>query len=63
MHRHRRSRGKEKEKERYYLLPGMGGRASRRKQAMMLKAALGVGLVIALLVALLIYFIYSRSMK
>jgi hypothetical protein len=61
MHKHRRHR--EKEKERYYLLPGQGGRASRRKQMMMLKAALGVGTVIALIVALFLYFLYSRSLR
>jgi len=61
MHRHRKHR--EKEPERYYLFPGMGGRAARRKQVMMLKAGLGVGLIIALVVAGLIYFLYSRSLR
>ena len=54
---------REKEPERFYLFPGMGGRAARRKQMMMLKAGLAVGLAIALVVALLLYFLYSRSLK
>ena len=52
---------REKEPERYYLFPGMGGRAARRKQMMMLKAGLAVGLVIAGVVAALLYFLYSRG--
>ena len=59
MHRHKRHR--EKEADRYYLFPGMGGRAARRKQMMMLKAGVAVGSVIALVVALFLYFLYSRG--
>jgi len=59
MRRHKSHR--EKEPERYYLLPGMGGRAARRKQMMMLKAGLAVGLVIAIILALFLYFLQNRS--
>jgi len=42
---------KDKERERYYLLPGQGGHAYRRKQRVILKwtilAAIGVSAVLA----------------
>jgi hypothetical protein len=53
---------REKEKERYYLLPGMGGRAYRRKQRVMVKAALVVGLIVSALFALIAYFIYRNPL-
>ena len=54
-----RSRHKkaEKEPERFYLLPGMGGRAYRRKQKFILKSSLAVGLLISLLIAIVIYLL------
>jgi len=57
---HRPKKPREKEPERYYLLPGMGGRAARRKQAMMLKAALVVGSVMALALSVFLYYLYKR---
>ena len=48
---------RDKEQERYYLLPGMGGRAMQRKQRMMLLWGLGVGLFISLLLAGIIYWL------
>jgi hypothetical protein len=42
----------EKEPERFYLLPGMGGRAYRRKQKVILKSSVLVGLLVAALIAL-----------
>ena len=53
---------REKEKERYYLLPGMGGRAYRSKQRVMVKAALVVGLIVSALFALIAYFIYRNPL-
>lgn len=53
---------REKEKERYYLLPGMGGRAYQRKQRVMVKAALIVGLIVSALFALIAYFIYRNPL-
>ena len=46
-----------KEHERYYLLPGQGGQAYRRKQRFILKWAIVVGLLVAGGVAGLIYWI------
>ncbi len=47
----------DKERERFYLLPGMGGRAARRKHLYFLKwsaiAALGMSAILALLMYLL----------
>jgi hypothetical protein len=42
----------EKERERFYLLPGMGGRAYRRKQKYILKSSVLVGLLVAAVIAL-----------
>jgi hypothetical protein len=49
-----------KERQRFYLLPGMGGRAYRRKQKFILKTSLAVGLIVALFVAAILYWI-NRS--
>lgn len=43
------------EKDRYYLLPGMGGRALRRKNRKFLLVATIVGLLVAGLVGYAIY--------
>jgi hypothetical protein len=51
-----------KENQRFYLLPGMGGRAYRRKQKFILKSALVVGLVISILLTLVLYW-FNRSPK
>ncbi len=47
----------EKERKRFYLLPGMGGRAYQRKQKVILKSSLAVGLVVSVLVALAFYLL------
>ena len=54
---------KNKEKERYYLLPGMGGRALRRKNRTILHWALAAGVVVSLLVAGLLYVISFEHRK
>lgn len=41
-------------------MPGMGGKAYRRKQMFMLKTSLIVGLIISLTFALLLYFVNRR---
>jgi hypothetical protein len=46
-----------KEPERFYLLPGQGGRAARRKQIYFLKLAAIAGLGIAAIVAALMYLL------
>ena len=46
-----------KERERFYLLPGMGGRAYRRKYRFILKWAVVAGLLTSAIVAALLYFL------
>jgi hypothetical protein len=46
-----------KERERYYLLPGMGGQASRRKQRKYLKWAAVASVVFSVLMALVMYWL------
>ena len=48
---------KDKERERYYLLPGMGGRARHRKQKMMLRWGIAIGLLASgIFIALMYWF-------
>ena len=49
----------DKEKERFYLLPGMGGRAYRRKQKFILQASIIVGLLVSLAFGLIVYFMHQ----
>ncbi len=49
-----------KEKERFYLLPGMGGRALRRKNRIFLAWSLAAGLMVSLLVALILFMFNHR---
>ncbi len=51
----------DKERERFYLLPGMGGRAYRRKQKIILNYSLVVGLLISALIAFLLYLLNHAS--
>lgn len=53
-HRHR----SQEEKERYYLLPGQGGSSYRRKQRFILKAAIGVGVVVSAILAVVMFLLY-----
>ena len=46
-----------KERERYYLLPGMGGPAARRKHKRFLKWAVVAGLIFSALMALFMYWL------
>jgi hypothetical protein len=46
------------EKERFYLLPGQGGSSYRRKQRLILKFSIVVGIAVSLLFAVIMYFIY-----
>jgi hypothetical protein len=45
----------DKEKERFYLLPGMGGRARRRKELVFLQWSLAVGAVVSFVFWLIMY--------
>jgi len=58
----RARRDDDREKKRFYLFPGQGGRAYHRKQWVILKASLLVGLLVSALLALALYFTY-RSPK
>jgi hypothetical protein len=46
-----------KEHERYYLLPGQGGHAFRRKQRFILTWAIIVGLLVAAIMVVAMYWI------
>jgi len=47
----------DKEPERYYLLPGQGGRAARRKQIFFWKWSIIAGLGISAILAALMYLL------
>ena len=51
---------RDKERQRFYLLPGMGGRARRQKEMRFLRWSIAAGLVVSAIVAGILYFI-SRS--
>jgi hypothetical protein len=55
MHRSRRDR--DKDKHRFYLLPGQGGRAHRRKRWLIMKWSLFAALVVAGIMAAVMYFL------
>jgi hypothetical protein len=46
-----------KEAERFYLLPGQGGQAYRRKQKFILKWAVAVGMLVAGMLGALMYWL------
>jgi hypothetical protein len=48
---------RDKEPERFYLLPGMGGRAARRKQRLMLQWAIVAGIFVSVGVATALYLV------
>ena len=51
---------RDKERERFYLLPGMGGRARRRKELRYLAWSLVAALMASAIMAAVLYFI-SRT--
>jgi hypothetical protein len=50
-----------KERERFYLLPGMGGSALRRKRKLMLTWSIAAGLVVSGALAAVLYLLYERA--
>ena len=52
-----------KERERYYLLPGMGGKAWQRKRRTMLQWSIVAGVFVSIAVAGVLYLLYDRSPK
>ena len=51
---------RDKERERFYLLPGMGGRARREKELRYLRWSLAAAVVASAIMAAILYYI-SRS--
>ena len=51
---------RDKEQKRFYLLPGMGGRAYRRKRRHILYWSLGAGLLVSALLACVLYAMSGR---
>jgi hypothetical protein len=52
-----RGADRDKERKRFYLLPGMGGRAYHRKQKFILQWALAAGLAVSVVLAVILYFL------
>jgi hypothetical protein len=50
-----------KEPERYYLLPGMGGRAARRKQMLFWKWSIIAGLVVSAILGVVLYLLNGHG--
>jgi hypothetical protein len=48
---------RDKERHRFYLLPGMGGRARRQKELHFLRWSLAAGLVVSAILACILYLI------
>ena len=51
---------RDKERERFYLLPGMGGKAMRRKRKIMLQWAIVAGLFVSVVLASILYWMHNR---
>ncbi len=51
---------RDRERERFYLLPGMGGRARRQKEMRYLRWSIAAGLVVSAVLATLLYFLSRR---
>jgi hypothetical protein len=52
---------KQREERRFYLLPGMGGRALRRKRRLILRWSIAAGLLVSAALAALLYFLNIAS--
>jgi len=48
---------RDKERERFYLLPGMGGKARRRKELKFLRWSIAAGLVVSGILAVVLYLL------
>jgi hypothetical protein len=63
-HRSRhRKHDRDKDKHRFYLLPGQGGRAHRRKQWRILSWSLFAALVVAGILAALMYWLNRPKLR
>jgi len=56
--KHRKSR---KEEQRFYLFPGQGGRAYRRKQVFILKWSVIAGLLVSVVLSVVMYFVNRQK--
>lgn len=52
---------KQREERRFYLLPGMGGRALRRKQRLILRWSIAAGILVSALLAGLLYLLHMTA--
>ncbi len=50
-----------KERERFYLLPGMGGRALRRKQRVILRWSIVAGVFTSALLGCILYWLSTHN--
>jgi hypothetical protein len=51
---------RDKEKERFYLLPGQGGRAMRRKRKLILQWAIVAGIFVSTVLGFVLYWMEKR---
>ena len=51
---------RDKEKERFYLLPGQGGKALRRKRRLILKWAIVAGIFVSAVLGFALYWMGKR---
>jgi hypothetical protein len=51
---------KSEDEKRFYLMPGMGGRALKRKRRVILQASIAAGLLASGLLAAILYLINHR---
>jgi hypothetical protein len=52
--------GEKKERQRFYLLPGMGGRALRRKHKLILGWSVAAGLVVSVVLTAILLLLNKR---
>ena len=51
---------RDRERQRFYLLPGMGGRARRQKEMRFLRWSIAAALVVSAVVACLLYILSQK---
>ncbi len=51
---------RDKERHRFYLLPGMGGKARRQKELRILRWSLAAGVVVSAILAVALYLMSRR---
>ena len=63
MFRSKRRKNLRQNRERYYLLPGQGGRAYRRKQIYILKWSVAAGLFLSAIMAAVLVFVEPDAVQ